>query len=159
ATVAREGREFGVVARGVAVGGQVLTLRGLHGEYDEVFLPLFGQHQAQNAATALAATEAFLGGLGALDPDLVRGGFASGTSPGRLELVRRSPTIVLDAAHTPHGARALAAAIADSFDFASLVAVVGVLSDKDAVGVVEALAPVVDRVVVTEPRSPRALPA
>ncbi len=159
ATVAREGREFAVAARGVAVGGQVLTLRGLHGSYDEVFLPLFGEHQARNAAVALAATEAFLGGLGALDADLVRAGFASVTSPGRLEVVRRSPTIVLDAAHNPHGARALAAALADSFDFTSLVAVIGVMADKDAAGILEALAPALDRVVVTQPRSPRALPA
>jgi dihydrofolate synthase/folylpolyglutamate synthase len=157
ATVAREGQQFGVAGRGVAVGGQVLSLTGLHGTYDDVFLPLFGEHQARNAALALAAVEAFLGGLGTLDPDLVRAGFASVTSPGRLEIVRRSPTIVLDAAHNPHGATALAAALADSFDFTSLVAVVGVLADKDAAGIIEALAPAVDRFVVTAPRSPRAL--
>lgn len=159
ATVAREGQQFGVLRRGVAVGGQVLVLRGLHGEYDEVFVPLFGEHQARNAALALAAAEAFLGGLGALDADLVRAGFASVTSPGRLEIVRRSPTVVLDAAHNPHGASALAAALTDSFDFTSLVAVVGMLADKDTVGIIEALAASVDRFVVTAPRSPRALPA
>ena len=114
---------------------------------------------AFGCALALAAVEAFLGGLGTLDPDLVRAGFASVTSPGRLEIVRRSPTIVLDAAHNPHGATALAAALADSFDFTSLVAVVGVLADKDAAGIIEALAPAVDRFVVTAPRSPRALSA
>lgn len=159
ATVAREGMEFGVVGRGVAVGGQVVALRGLAAEYDEVFLPLFGEHQAHNAAVALAAVEAFLGGVGALDGDLVRAGFASVTSPGRLEVVRRSPTVIVDAAHNPHGAAALARAVEDSFDFTSLVGVVGVLSDKDALGLLEALEPCLDRVVVTEPSSARALPA
>ena len=159
AVVAREGLEFGVVGRGLAVGGQVLNLKGLNAQYDEVFLPLFGEHQAHNAALALAAVEALLGGVGPLDADLVRAGFATATSPGRLEVVRRSPTIMVDAAHNPHGAQALARAIADSFDFTSLVGVVGVLADKDAAGVLAALEPCLDRVVVTEPSSPRALPA
>jgi dihydrofolate synthase/folylpolyglutamate synthase len=159
AVVAREGLEFGVVGRGLAVGGQVLNLKGLNAQYDEVFLPLFGEHQAHNAALALAAVEALLGGVGPLDADLVRAGFATATSPGRLEVVRRSPTVIVDAAHNPHGAEALARAIVDSFDFTSLVGVVGVLSDKDALGVLTALEPCLDRVVVTEPSSPRSLPA
>lgn len=159
ATVAREGLEFAVLGRGVALGGQVVRLKGLGSEYDEVFLPLFGEHQARNAAVALAATEAFLGGVGPLDGDLVREGFAAVTSPGRLEVVRRSPTIIVDAAHNPHGARALARAIPDSFDFTSLVGVVGLLADKDAAGVLAALEPCLDRVVVTQPGSPRALVA
>lgn len=159
ATIAREGMEFGVVARGVAVGGQVLTIKGLTAEYDDVFLPLFGEHQAHNAALALAATEAFLGGVGSLDPDLVRAGLASVRSPGRLEVVRRSPTVLIDAAHNPHGAAALARAIGDSFDFTQLVGVVGVLADKDAVGLLTALEPCLDSVVLTQPASPRALSA
>jgi dihydrofolate synthase/folylpolyglutamate synthase len=159
ATVAREGIEFAVRSREVALGGQVLGLRGLNAEYDDVFLPLFGAHQAQNAAMALAAAEALLGGAGPLDPDLVRTGFAMATSPGRLEVVRRNPTILLDAAHNPHGAAALASAIGDSFDFASLVGVVGVLADKDAVGLLTALETCLDRIVVTEPSSPRAMAA
>ena len=159
AVVARDGLEFGVASRGVAVGGQSLVLRGMHAEYDDVFLPLFGEHQAQNAALALAATEALLGGVGALDIDLVRTGFAMVTSPGRLEVVRRNPTVILDAAHNPHGAAALAKAIDDSFDFASLVGVVGVLADKDAAGLLAALETTLDRVVITQPSSPRALGA
>ena len=159
ATVAREGLEFAVRSREVALGGQVLGLRGLNAEYDDVFLPLFGAHQAQNAAMALAAAEALLGGAGPLDPDLVRTGFAMATSPGRLEVVRRNPTILLDAAHNPHGAAALASAIGDSFDFASLVGVVGVLADKDAVGLLTALETCLDRIVVSEPSSPRAMAA
>jgi dihydrofolate synthase/folylpolyglutamate synthase len=159
ATVAREGLEFGVAARTIAVGGQVVTLTGLNARYDDVFLPLFGEHQAHNAALALAAVEAFLRGVGPLDDDLVRAGLAAATSPGRLEVVRRSPTILLDAAHNPHGAKALARAIDDSFDFTSLVGVVGVLSDKDAAGLLIALESVLNVVVLTEPSSPRAMAA
>ena len=159
AVVAREGLEFGVAGRGIAVGGQVLSLRGLNAQYDDVFLPLFGEHQAHNAAVALAAAEAFLGGAGPLDGDLVRAGFAAVTSPGRLEVIRRSPTIILDAAHNPHGAAALARAVDDSFDFTSLVGVVGVLADKDALGMLTALEQCLHRVVITQPSSARALAA
>ncbi len=157
ATVAREGMEFGVVSCGIAVGGQVITLKGLAGEYPDIFLPLFGEHQAHNAAVALAAVEAFLGGVGALDVEIVREAFAATTSPGRLEVLRRGPTVVVDAAHNPHGAQALARAVEDSFDFAHLVGVVGVLTDKDALGILTALEPVLDTVVLTQPSSARAL--
>jgi len=160
ATVAREGLEFGVLNRAVAVGGQLLTLQGLGGEYDEVFLPLFGAHQAHNAACALAAVEAFLGaGRDRLDLDPVRGAFASVSAPGRLEVVRRSPTVVLDAAHNPAGAEVTADAVREAFSFTSLVGVIGVLADKDAHGLLEAFEPVLDHVVVTASTSARALPA
>lgn len=159
ATVAREGIEFGVLNRDIAVGGQMLMLQGLHAVYDEVFVPLFGDHQAQNAALALAAVEAFLPAGTGLDLETVREGFMRVSSPGRLEIVRRSPTVIVDAAHNPHGAKALARAIEDSFDFASLVGVVGVLGEKDALGVLVALESVLDSIVVTRPSSPRALPA
>ncbi len=163
AIVAREGLEFGVLSRTVAVGGQLLAIRGLAGEYDDVFLPLHGLHQAHNAAVALAAVEAFLGGAhgerGRLDPDIVRAGFASATSPGRLEVIRSSPTVVLDAAHNPAGARATAAALEESFGFTRLVGVVGAMADKDVRGVLEAFEPVLAEVVVTEAGSDRAMPA
>ena len=123
ATVAREGAEFGVLRRAVAVGGQVLTLQGLGGVYDEVFLPLHGAHQAQNAAVALAAVEAFLG-AGAkrqLDIEAVREGFASTSSPGRLERVRNAPTMLLDGAHNPHGMAATVTALQEEFAFSKLV--------------------------------------
>ena len=153
----REGVEFGVASRTPAVGGQLLSLQAMAGRYDDIFLPLFGAHQAANAAVALAAVESFLGGgSAALDPELVRAGFATVTSPGRLEVVRRSPTVVVDAAHNPHGARALAAALDEGFDFASLVGVVAVLADKDARGLLEALEPVLTEIVVTRSSSPRA---
>jgi len=166
ATVVRAGVDFGIRGRRLAVGGQMLDLTGLGGEYDEVFLPLYGAHQAGNAVCALAAVEAFFGlrggvaeGRGPLDIEVVRAAFARATSPGRLEIVRRSPTVVLDGAHNPAGAAALAAAIEEGFDFDRLVAVVAVLDDKDAAGLLERLDPVIDSVVVTTNGSPRALPA
>ena len=160
ATVAREGLEFGVVDRTTAVGGQLLSLQGLGGRYDDVFLPLHGGHQAANAAAALAAAEAFLGGgdKGMLDADLVREGFARVASPGRLEVVRTSPTVLLDAAHNPAGMTATVQALGESFAFTHLVAVVAVLGDKDALAMLEVLEPAVARVVVTQNASPRAMP-
>jgi dihydrofolate synthase/folylpolyglutamate synthase len=160
ATVAREGLEFGVVQRLPAVGGQLVTLQGLAGTYDEMFLPLFGEHQAQNAACAVAAVEAFLGGGESrqIDPDGVREGLAAARSPGRLEVVRTSPTVVLDAGHNPHGMAATVRALADSFSFTRLVGVVACLSDKDVRGILEVLEPALTMVVVTTNSSPRALP-
>lgn len=157
ATLAREGIEFGVLARTPAVGGQVVSLKGLRAEYDDVFLPLYGAHQAQNAAVALAAVEAF--GSGELDEDLVRAAFAEVTSPGRLEIIRRSPTIILDAAHNPHGAEALAEALEDSFSFSPLVGVLGVMEDKDDEGLLAALESVLAHVVCTQNSTPRSMSA
>ncbi|EWC61928.1 Dihydrofolate synthase [Actinokineospora spheciospongiae] len=159
ATVARQGLEFGVLRRDVAVGGQVLRLQGLGGVYDEVFLPLHGAHQAANAALALAAVEAFFG-AGAqkqLDVDAIRHGFASVTTPGRLERVRMAPSVFVDAAHNPDGAKALAAALDEEFGFRKLVGVVAVLSDKDAEGILTPLEPVLSEVVVTTNSSQRAM--
>lgn len=153
-----EGKAFAVLDRTVAVGGQVLTLQGLSGTYDDIFVPLFGAHQSRNAAVALAATEAFVGGGAlALDAESVREGFASVTSPGRLEIVRRGPTVIIDAAHNPAGAAALADALSESFAFTHLVGVVAVLADKDVTGILRALEPVIDELVVTENDSPRRL--
>jgi dihydrofolate synthase/folylpolyglutamate synthase len=161
ATVAREGLEFGVRHRRLALGGQMLALSGLGGGYDEVFLPLHGAHQAHNAACALAAVEAFFGagslGREGLALDTVREAFAQTSSPGRLEVIRRGPTILLDAAHNPAGARASAAAVGESFGFTRLVGVVGVASDKDVAGVLEAFEPIFTEVVVTRNSSPRAM--
>jgi dihydrofolate synthase/folylpolyglutamate synthase len=160
ATLAREGSEFGVVRRDIAVGGQVLSLQGLGGVYDEVFLPLFGAHQAQNAALALAAVEAFLGAGKdkQLDLELVREGFAGVDSPGRLERVRSAPTILLDGAHNPHGMAATVSALEEEFTFRHLVAVVALLGDKDASGLLDLLEPIAARIVVTQNSSPRSMP-
>jgi dihydrofolate synthase/folylpolyglutamate synthase len=158
ATIAREGLEFGVRTREVAVGGQLLGLEGLAGSYDEVFLPLHGAHQAQNAACAVAAVEALLGGgRDALDADAVRAAFARVRSPGRLEVFRRGSTVLVDAAHNPAGAHALAEAVTEEFTFGSLVGVVAALRDKDVLGILEELEPVIDLVVATENSSPRAM--
>jgi dihydrofolate synthase/folylpolyglutamate synthase len=158
ATVAREGLEFGVLSREVALGGQQLTLRGLGGDYEELFLPLHGAHQAGNAACALAAVEAFLGaGERTLSHERVLAAFADLSSPGRLEVVRRSPTVLVDAAHNPAGAQALVDAVDEAFGFQRLVGVVAVLADKDARGMLEILEPILNEVVVTRTTSIRAL--
>jgi dihydrofolate synthase / folylpolyglutamate synthase len=149
ATVRREGLEFGVLDRVVGVGGQQLRLDSAQGPIDEIFLPLYGAHQAENAAVALAAAEAFTG-LKGIDPDLVREGFAAVEAPGRLEIVRRSPPIILDAAHNPHGARATATAIAESFDFSPLVGVIAIMRDKDAEGLLRGYADTLTTVVTTQ---------
>jgi len=159
AAVAREDSEFAVRGRQVAVGGQLLELQGLGGVYSEIFLPLHGEHQAHNAVVALAAVEAFFG-AGAerqLDIDGVRAGFAAVTSPGRLERMRTAPTVFIDAAHNPAGATALAEALQEEFDFRLLVGVVSVMADKDVDGILTALEPVFDQIVVTHNGSPRAL--
>jgi dihydrofolate synthase/folylpolyglutamate synthase len=147
-----------VLERQPGIGGQLVTLRGLEQTYADIMLPLYGAHQAGNAACALAAVEAFLGGARPLDEEIVRAAFAGVTSPGRLETVRVSPTVVLDVAHNPAGAAALVAALGESFAFSKLVGVVGVLSDKDALGMLGQLEPALDEVVVTANASSRALP-
>ncbi|WP_037141652.1 bifunctional tetrahydrofolate synthase/dihydrofolate synthase [Rhodococcoides fascians] len=159
AAVARQGSEFRVLARRIAVGGQQLELQGLGGVYTDIFLPLHGEHQAHNASLALAAVEAFFG-AGAdrqLDVEIVRAAFGSIVIPGRLERVRNAPTVFLDAAHNPHGVRALAATLADEFDFRKLVGVVSVMGDKDVDAMLTALEPVFDEIVVTHNGSPRAM--
>jgi dihydrofolate synthase / folylpolyglutamate synthase len=159
ASVVREGVDFGVADRSAAVGGQLVSLQGLRGRYDELFLPLYGAHQAQNAAVALAAVEAFLGGGEPLGDDVVRAAFALVTSPARLEIVRRGPSIVLDAAHNPHGAAATAAALEDSFTLDPLIGVIGVMNDKDAEGLLAAFEPHLNHVVITQNSTARAMPA
>jgi dihydrofolate synthase/folylpolyglutamate synthase len=160
ATVAREGVEFGVLSREQAVGGQQLALRGLRGTYDDLYLPLFGLHQAGNAACALAAVEAFAGvtdDVAALDADLVREAFTKVSSPGRLEVIRRSPTIIIDAAHNPAGMAATVAAIEEAFTFARLTGVFAASGDKDVPGILAELEPLLTDIVVTRNSSDRSV--
>ena len=158
ARIVLDGRDFGVEEREVAVGGQQVALQGLGGRYDDLFLPLHGAHQAQNAAVAVAAVEAFVGGgERRLDDDVLRTALANIASPGRLEIVRRSPTVMVDAAHNPHGVRALRDALQDSFTFGRLVGVIAVMGDKDAAEMLEILEPVFDEIIVTRTTSPRAM--
>jgi dihydrofolate synthase/folylpolyglutamate synthase len=152
----REGLEFALIKRDIAVGGQLISVRGVHSEYTDIYLPLHGAHQAANAAVAIATVEAFVGV--ALDEELVRAAFASVSSPGRLEILHRDPTVIIDAAHNPHGTTALADTIRNEFDFESIFCVLGILGEKDVKGVLKALEPVVDRLIVTKSDSPRALP-
>ncbi|MGX5697179.1 bifunctional folylpolyglutamate synthase/dihydrofolate synthase [Agromyces soli] len=159
-TIAVEGEQFGVIERRAAVGGQLVSLRGLAGEYRDLVLPLYGAHQAQNAAVAVAAVEAFLGGGTApLGDEALRDGLASASSPGRLQRIGAQPPVIVDAAHNPHGARALVAALGESFDLDELVVVFGALGDKDAAGIAAVLAETGAAFVVTQPDSDRAIPA
>jgi dihydrofolate synthase/folylpolyglutamate synthase len=219
ASVVREGLEFGVLNRDLAVGGQRLDLRGLRGDYTDIVLPLFGAYQASNAAVALAAVEAFAAGAplsgqspeqeadradetagwpsedddsespspadvrmadlddgtpavpparpaadddpdapaGALGQDLVREGFAQVTSPGRLEVVRRSPVVILDAAHNPAGMEAAMEAITEAFTFAAVIGVLAVSEDKDVAGILDQMEPVISELVVTRNSSDRSM--
>ena len=152
----REGIEFSVAKRDLAVGGQLLAINGVFGLYEDIFLPLYGVHQSTNACVALAAVEAFAGVR--LDDEVVRRAFANVDSPGRLEILHRDPTVIIDAAHNPHGAHALAQTLAHEFDFESIFGVVAILGDKDVIGVLTELEPVIDRLVVTKSSSDRAMP-
>ncbi|MEF2976607.1 bifunctional folylpolyglutamate synthase/dihydrofolate synthase [Subtercola sp. YIM 133946] len=149
--------DFQVLSTSVAVGGQVVSIKGIAGTYTDLFLPLYGDHQAQNAAVAVAAVESFLGGgATAIVEDVLVEAFATVTSPGRLQLIGTEPTVLVDAAHNPGGAQALAAAVKEYFSFDKVVAVVSILDDKDAEGIIRALDPVVAEFVVTQSSSDRA---
>jgi dihydrofolate synthase/folylpolyglutamate synthase len=183
ASVAREGLEFGVTSRELAVGGQRLSIHGLRGDYDDLLLPLFGEYQAGNAACALAAVEAFAGAAAMgpvpvngeavasaemkdvgnafstdqLDLALVQQAFASMTSPGRLEVVRRSPVVLVDSAHNPAGMAAALAALTETFTFSGLIGVLAVSVDKDVAGILDELEPVISELVVTRNSSTRSM--
>ena len=156
ADVAREGLEYSIDSRAIAVGGQLISITGLRGHYDDIFLPLHGKHQASNAAAALIAVEAFFGEQD-LDIDAVRAGFANVTSPGRCEVIHRDPTIILDAAHNPHGAKAIAETMQSEFTFDEVTGIVAVMADKDALGILQALEPVMNQIIVTTNSSERSM--
>ena len=159
ARLVSEGIDFGVLTREVAVGGQLISLRGLAGEYEDLVLTLHGKHQVHNTAVAVAAVESFLGGgTQPIAHEVLTAALAEVESPGRLEMVRRSPAVLVDAAHNPHGMRALAEALNDSFAFTRLVGVVAIFKDKDAAEMLEILEPALDHIVVTRTTSPRATP-
>jgi dihydrofolate synthase / folylpolyglutamate synthase len=156
ADVAREGLEYSVLSRAVAIGGQLLTIQGLKGVYDEIFIPLHGKHQASNAAAALVAVEIFFG-ENELDIDAVREGFAQVRSPGRCEVIHRDPTIILDAAHNPHGSIALVETIESEFTFDEIIGVVGVMGDKDVRGILVNFEKFMDSIIVTKNSSSRSM--
>jgi dihydrofolate synthase/folylpolyglutamate synthase len=156
ADVAREGVEYSVLSRSLAVGGQLLTIQGIKDTYEDIFLPLHGKHQASNAAAALVAVEAFFGDQD-LDLEAVRAGFANVTSPGRCEVVHRDPTIILDAAHNPHGAAAIAETIQSEFTFDEVIGIVAPMGDKDVRGILLELEQVMDSIIVTANSSARSM--
>jgi len=151
----RQGVEFSLKNRALAVGGQLLSIQGVHGDYDEIFLPLYGDHQGNNAAIALAAVEVFAGVK--LDTELVQDAFSKVSSPGRCEIVYKDPTVIIDAAHNPHGVSAIANTLNTEFDFELVVGVVAVLADKDVAGILKNLATTLDYLVITENGSNRAM--
>ena len=157
ATPIREGVEYQVSNRSLAVGGQLISIKGVYGDYEELFLPLHGEHQASNAATALAAVEVFAGER-KLDEELVRTAFAKASSPGRCEIVHRSPTVIIDAAHNPHGAKSLRKTIESEFDFDSIIGIVAPMGDKDTDGILEEFEAIMTTVIITKNSSHRAAP-
>jgi len=160
ASLAVEGQQFGLTTQHLAVGGQQIGVRGLAGTYDDLYLPLYGAHQGHNAALAIAAVESLIGGgEQALATDVVAEGLAEVTSPGRLQLVGVAPTVLVDSAHNPHGARSLVQALGDSFDFDEWGIVLGAFGDKDVAGIIDTLAPVAAHIFATAPDSERAADA
>ena len=155
-SLARENGGLAVASRQFAVGGQMLTLVTAAAVYEDVFLPLHGQYQAHNALLALAAAESLFGGR-ALPAQIVENAFAQVTSPGRLEVVRTSPTVLVDAAHNPHGVSALRTALEESFPLKHLVLVYAAMADKDVEGVLSELEPICEAVVCVPMDSPRAM--
>jgi dihydrofolate synthase / folylpolyglutamate synthase len=156
ADIAREGLEYSIDSRAIAVGGQLISITGLRGHYDDIFVPLHGKHQASNAAAALIAVEAFFGEQD-LDIDAVRAGFANVTSPGRCEVIHRDPTIILDAAHNPHGAKAIAETMQSEFTFDEVTGIVALMADKDALGILQELEPILNQIIVTTNSSERSM--
>jgi dihydrofolate synthase/folylpolyglutamate synthase len=155
ATPIREGIEYSVKNRALAVGGQLISIAGVYGEYNDLFLPLHGAHQASNAATAIAAVEVFAG-ESKLDEEVVREALVNATSPGRCEIIMRNPTVIIDAAHNPHGAQSLKRTLTEEFDFDSIIGVIAPMGDKDVDGILEELESVVNRVIVSKNSSHRA---
>ena len=154
AELKREFVDFELDSRLLAVGGQAIVVRGLYRTYDDLFLSLFGEHAARNAAAAVASVEALLGQ--ALDPGATREALAGVTSPGRLEVVGRSPLVILDGAHNPAGAEALAQAMREFFTWERLHLVLAVSSNKDVEGMLAELAPLADVAYAARNQSDRA---
>ena len=140
----------------MAVGGQLVTIKGIKEIYTDIYLPLHGKHQASNAAAALVAVEAFFGDQD-LDMEAVRAGFAQVQSPGRCEVVHRNPTIILDAAHNPHGAAAIAQTLQSEFTFDEVIGIFAPMADKDVPGILLELEQIMDYIIVTGNSSPRAM--
>ena len=154
------GRDAKVLSAEVVPGGQRITVQGLAGEYRDLFLPLYGEFQAENLATAIMSVEAFLGGGNlAIADDVIRVAVADMSSPGRLQIVSNNPLTILDGAHNPGGAESLAKALATHFAAPKTIGIVGVLGEKDAAATLAPLAKSFDHVIVAASSSPRAVAA
>ncbi len=157
AVVKAEGPDFGLLDRQPAVGGQVIRIQSAAGPVGDIYLPLHGAHMARNAALAVAAVEAFLGG-NPLDPEVIVEGLGSVVAPARLELARTSPAIVLDTAHNPQAAHATIEGVAEAYGFSPLIGVVAMMRDKETTQVLQTFASAMDQVVITRAKSsPRSL--
>jgi dihydrofolate synthase/folylpolyglutamate synthase len=157
ATVLLQGRDWELAARLPALGGQQFRTEGAHTAYEDLFVPMFGEPAVLNVVAAIVAVESVLGH--ALDPDATRSAVAALRIPGRLEVMDRSPLIVVDGAHNPAGAEALARTLAEAFTWTRMHLVLGVSSNKDVDGVVAALAPIADVWYAARNESGRSLPA
>ena len=154
------GAQFELIETAATDMGQTFSVRTLAGEYHGIHLPVHGAYQAENAALAIAAVEAFMGaGNQRIMDDIVRASLADASSPGRLQVLQRDPLVILDAAHNPGGAESLAQALATTFGKPYAIGVIGVLGDKDATGFLELLDDSLVEVVITQSDSPRAVPA
>jgi dihydrofolate synthase/folylpolyglutamate synthase len=151
------GQDFTVTEYIESEAGITFSVEGLAGKYENLFIPLHGAYQAANAAVAIAAVEEFIGGASAPLSDLIlRPALADVSSPGRLQVVSKSPRIILDAAHNPHGAFSLASALTDSFGLPHVVGVVSILGEKDAEGILSQLEKVMAEIIITKSTSVRA---
>jgi dihydrofolate synthase/folylpolyglutamate synthase len=154
------GRDARVISAEVVPGGQRISVQGLAATYRDLFMPLYGEFQAENLATAIMAVEAFLGGGEREIPDdVIRVAVADMSSPGRLQIVSTDPLTILDGAHNPGGAKSLAQALATHFDAPKTIGIIGVLGEKDAAATLAPLAKSFDHVIVAASSSPRAVEA
>lgn len=154
-----QGSDFALTSHVLAVGGQVISVHGLFGEYRDLALPLHGLHQAENATLAIAATEAFLSDAQPLSIELLSDALASVRSPGRFERVSQTPLVFVDSAHNPHGVGALSRTVSSTFPDRECGILVGMLDDKDAATSAGILATLSSTFFVTQPNSPRAFSA
>ncbi|MCS6712308.1 bifunctional folylpolyglutamate synthase/dihydrofolate synthase [Brachybacterium sp. EF45031] len=159
AEAAIEDEQIAVLSRTPGVGGQQITLQGIAGRYEDLFLSLLGEHQAHNALVAVAACEGLLGdGTSPLDGEMLAAALTDVSSPGRAEVVRQAPTVLVDAAHNPAGALTLVSTVRENFRFTHTVGLVGILQEKDAEEILSIWEPLFDDVVITQSSSPRAIP-
>lgn len=150
-----EGRDWQVVGRQIGVGGQMVDLQTPGGVYEGVFLPVHGEHQAHNAGAALVAVEAILGGK-PLGGDVVDEAFSQVRAPGRMEVVRTSPTVIVDGAHNPAGVEVMRKTLEEAFKLDVTIGVFGAMSDKNIEAMLAEVEPSFDSIVLVDMPGDRA---